>query len=186
MGKNKRFFIQQFWREKKMVGSISPSSPFLTEKMLENVNFKEAKVILEIGPGTGVFTRRILKKISPDARLLVFELNHDFYNTLKEEIKDERCLFINDSAEFIQKYLHLNQLEDVDYIISSLPLSNIPIRIVLKILHASKNVLTKNGKFIQFQYSLNQKKALEHVFSEVTIDFTTWNIPPAFIYTCSK
>ena len=186
MGKNKRFFIQQFWREKKMVGSISPSSPFLTEKMLENVDFKNAKVIIEIGPGTGVFTRKILKKLAPDARLLVFELNQDFYNTLKVEIVDDRCIFINDSAEFIQKYLQINNLNQVNYIISSLPLSNIPIRIVLKILHTSKNVLAHNGKFIQFQYSLNQKKALEHVFSEVSIDFTTWNIPPAFIYTCSK
>jgi len=186
MGKNKRFFIQQFWREKKMVGSISPSSPFLTEKMLENVDFNEAKVIIEIGPGTGVFTRRILKKLNPDTRLLVFELNQDFYTTLKDEIIDERCIFINDSAEFLHKYLQLNNLEKVDYIISSLPLSNIPIRIVLKILHTSKNVLTSNGKFIQFQYSLNQKKALEHVFTKVSIDFTTWNIPPAFIYTCSK
>ena len=57
---SKKSFIQQYWREKKMVGAISPSSPFLAEKMLEHIDFKNSTVLVEIGPGTGVFTKRII------------------------------------------------------------------------------------------------------------------------------
>ena len=52
----KRNFIKEFWKEKRVVGAISPSTRFLGEKMVENVNFDEAKLIIELGPGTGVFT----------------------------------------------------------------------------------------------------------------------------------
>ena len=72
---SKRSFLKQFLKEKKMVGSMTPSSRFLAAKMLENVNLETAEVIIELGPGTGVFTEKIISKLSPNARLLVFELN---------------------------------------------------------------------------------------------------------------
>ena len=58
----KRSFITQFLKESKMVGSVRPSSRFLMEKMLQNIDFENSKIIVELGPGTGVFTYEILKK----------------------------------------------------------------------------------------------------------------------------
>jgi phosphatidylethanolamine/phosphatidyl-N-methylethanolamine N-methyltransferase len=54
----KKSFIKQFWAEKKMVGSMTPSSRFLTQKMLKNIDFKKVKLIVELGPGTGVFYQK--------------------------------------------------------------------------------------------------------------------------------
>ena len=99
-------FLKQFWSEKKMVGSMIPSSRYLAKKMLQNVNFKKARVIVELGPGSGIFTRKILEQMQDDAKLFVFELNDQFYKQLQEEIQDERLILIHDSAEFIQKYLN--------------------------------------------------------------------------------
>ena len=169
-----------------MVGAISPSSPFLTEKMLEDIDFTRDKTLVEIGPGTGVFTKRILEKMSSDCKLLVFELNTEFYKVLISKFNDERITFINDSAEKLEYYLAQFQLHKVDVIISSLPLSNFPQRITLKLLRTFQRNLKEAGKFIQFQYSLKQKKELEHVFSNVSITFTALNIPPAFVYTCGR
>lgn len=183
---SKKSFIQQYWREKKMVGAISPSSPFLAEKMLENIDFKNSKVLVEIGPGTGVFTKRIIEKMSSDTTLLVFELNIEFYEALQLEILDPRVVFINDSAEKLEFYLTQHSFSKVNYIISSLPLSNFPQRITLKLLRTFQRALLDSGKFIQFQYSLKQKRELEHVFPKVSISFTPLNIPPAFVYTCGK
>mgnify|MGYP007000262323 len=42
------------------------------------------------------------------------------------------------------------------------------------------------GKYIQFQYTLQSQKMLEKVFSAVKIKSCLLNIPPAFVYTCSK
>lgn len=182
---NKTFF-QRFWKSKKMVGAISPSSSFLTNKMLENIAFDTTKVLVEIGPGTGVFTKKVLSKMHADSIFLVFELNTDFFQELQTSIVDKRVVFINDSAEKLQEYLDRLNISKVDVIISSLPLSNFYQRLTLKLLHIFRTCLSDTGKFIQFQYSLKQRKELKHVFSKVEITFTLWNIPPAFVYTCSK
>lgn len=179
-------FFQRFWKEKKMVGAISPSSPFLTNKMLENIDFEKAKVFVEIGPGTGVFTKKVISRIKSDCIFLVFELNPEFYHELQSTIKDSRVVFIHASAEKLEDYLKQYNLSKVDVIISSLPLSNFYTRFTLKLLRTFHACLSDTGKFIQFQYSLKQKKELMHVFSKVKVSFTLLNIPPAFVYTCSK
>ena len=92
---DKRSFIRNFWKERKMVGAMAPSSKYLAKKMLERIDFSTAKVIVELGPGTGVFTRKILQKLSPDGILLVFELNDSFMNMLKKEFKDPRVILIH-------------------------------------------------------------------------------------------
>jgi phospholipid N-methyltransferase len=46
---NKKSFLKQFWKEKKMVGAMAPSSRFLAKKMLENIDFSNAKVLVELG-----------------------------------------------------------------------------------------------------------------------------------------
>ena len=169
-----------------MIGAINPSSVFLAEKMIENIDFKSTKPIIEIGPGTGVFTKKILDKLHKDALLIVFELNEEFFNKIKKEIQDPRVIFINDSAENIQLHLSKLNTSSINAIVSSLPLSNIPQKTVLGILRSCQKVMVENSVFIQFQYSLKQKRELEHVFKNVSISFTAWNIPPAFIYTCKN
>ena len=122
----KRAFIKQFWKEKKMVGAMAPSSRFLAQKMLANIDFNEAKVIIELGPGTGVFTDKILEKMSADTVLLVFELNEIFCNQLQKRITDKRAHIIFDSAEKIEYYLAEYNLDKADVVVSSLPLANFP------------------------------------------------------------
>ena len=182
----KKTFLKQFLKEKKMVGSIRPSSRFLTEKMLENVDFNSVKVIVELGPGTGVFTEKIIEKMADDAILLVFELNDNFFNLLKSTINDKRVILIHDSAEKIDEYLMLNNLHKADTVISSLPFANFPVELRDSIISKSHQVLSNSGKFIQFQYSIQSKKILKDIYSSVSISFTPLNFPPAFVYTCIK
>lgn len=182
----KSAFLKQFWQEKKMVGAMSPSSKYLAHKMLKNIDFKKSRVIVELGPGTGVFTKKILEEMSAEAKLLVFELNDTFYEALKQEIQDPRMVLIHDSAEHIQRYLQQESLLHADYVVSSLPLANFPNKLKSNVLNASYDALKNHGKYIQFQYSLNSRKALEDRFQAVHISFTPLNFPPAFVYTCVK
>lgn len=183
----KRYFLKEFFKEKKTVGAVSPSSKHLGKKMLENIDFNKCKVIVELGPGTGVFTRMMISKLPKDAVLFVFELHDAFYNNLKKEFaNDERVIIINDSAENIGKYLQENKLSEVDVVLSSLPLTNFNKKLVMEILRQSHQYLKQSGLYIQFQYSLNAQKALKRVFKQVSISFTPRNIPPAFVYTCIK
>ncbi len=178
-------FLKTFLKDKQ-VGAMSPSSRFLADKMIENINFTDAKILIELGPGTGVFTHILLKKMRPDAKLLVFELNDEFFKELTKNIQDPRVQLIHDSAEKVEDYLEKAGLEHADVIVSSLPLAMFSSELRKSILNASKSALKQDGKYIQFQYSLQSKKKLEKTFEKVSIRFTPLNFPPAFIYTCTK
>ena len=158
---DKRSFIRNFWKERKMVGAMAPSSKYLAKKMLKRIDFSTAKVIVELGPGTGVFTRKILQNLSPDGILLVFELNDSFMQMLRKEFKDPR-------------------------VISSLPLANFPSELKHRILTESHRVMHPNSLYVQFQYSLNAKKNIKQFYKHVDIAFTPANFPPAFVYYCKK
>src|SRR3990167_4357838 len=115
----KTSFFEEFLKNLKEVGSITPSSKFLVKKMLETVDFEKAHTILELGAGSGVITRELLKKMSKGSKLVVFETNKDFFRDLKK-IEDERIIVYNQSALRLQEYLNK---QVVDYIISGIPLA---------------------------------------------------------------
>jgi phospholipid N-methyltransferase len=179
----KRKFLKEFWKDKQMVGAICPSTCFLGEKMIENVDFDKARMIVELGPGTGVFTELILNRMHPDAKLLVFELNDSFYQNLAKRFDDPRVQIIHDSAEKIADY---TDGKKVDAVISSLPLMVFSEELRNNVVNAAYDSLKKDGKYMQFQYSLQSKKLLQSVYKTVSVKFTMKNLPPAFIYTCSK
>lgn len=181
---SKRSFIKQFFKHRQMVGSIRPSSRFLGEKMLENIDFIRSKSLIELGPGCGVFTDMIIDRMAPDASLLVFELNDEFYDSLNTRINDPRVTIIHDSAEHLEKYIHDGK--KIDAVVSSLPLMVFPETVRDNVVNVSHKVLKSAGIYMQFQYSLQSKKLLKFIFNDVSIKFTTKNFPPAFIYTCRK
>ena len=83
--KNKGNFLKTFFKERKQVGALAPSSKFLVKKMCDKIDFSTAKNIVELGPGTGVFTEEILKRANPDCKIFVIELNTEFYEYLKNK-----------------------------------------------------------------------------------------------------
>ncbi len=103
---SKSSFLKQFFKEKKMVGSMTPSSRFLAAKMLNHVAIKDAKIVVELGPGTGVFTEKILDMLGPDTQLIVIELNDEFYQALKTKLKHPNLHLKHDSADQIGNYLN--------------------------------------------------------------------------------
>ncbi|MFT5601347.1 MAG: phosphatidylethanolamine/phosphatidyl-N-methylethanolamine N-methyltransferase [Flavobacteriales bacterium] len=178
-------FLREFIRERKTVGALYPSSKFLMKNMVKHVDFSKAKVIAELGPGNGVFTKGILERMAPDAKLFTFELNEKFCQYMEGNIKDDRMVLLNQSAEDLGKVLKEHGFEKADYIVSALPLMVIPKEMKTNVLKACTDSLSPDGHFIQFQYSLNAKKLLQETFSEVKVHFTAANIPPAFVYKCS-
>lgn len=179
-------FFKVAIKNMKTSGSFVPSSRFLAKKMLRTIDFSKADVIVELGPGNGVFTKRILKKMHPKAQLICFEINDEFYEGLNK-IGHPQLKVLKESAENIQIELEKLGHSKSCHIISSLPLTIIPDSISKNILRNSYNNLGENGSFIQFQYSLTYFKKLKSVFKKsVSLDFEVLNFPPAFIYRCKK
>jgi len=169
-----------------MVGALAPSSRFLASKMLNHLPLKEAKIIIELGPGTGVFTEKIIEKMGAETQLIVIELNDTFFEALEKKISHKNVHLKHGSAEEISKYLKELGFEKADLIISSLPLAVFPSTLRLTILSAIKTHLSQAGQFVQFQYSLQSRRALKKIFTSVKLKFTPLNFPPAFVYTCNN
>lgn len=183
---DKKTFTKEFIKNRKTIGSVRPSSKFLTKKMLKAVPFHRDLVIVELGPGTGVFTKRIIKSMTADSKLFVFEVNDEFYDNLQKQITDPRVILIHDSAENIKEHLSKHQVKDADVVLSSLPLANFGEDLSKRIIRAAKNALRKNGRYVQFQYTLQAKNILESEFKKVQTGFTLLNVPPAFVYYCIR
>lgn len=75
-------FAKNFLQHPRMLGSLIPSSRFLIDRLLSRVDWKRARTIVEYGPGVGTITAHILFRMSPDARLVVFEMNEDFVHSV--------------------------------------------------------------------------------------------------------
>ena len=153
--------------------------------MIKPIDFTHAKLIIEYGPGTGNITKAILKKMRPDAKLIVFEINSSFIEGLKK-IDDKRLLIFNFPAEMAAVVLNEHHLGSPDYVVSSLPLAIIPNNTVTRILSGTYAILKTGCAMIQFQYSPSSLGRFKRMFDRVEVKFAPINVPPALVYVCWK
>lgn len=173
-------FLKSFASDKD-VASITPSSKYCIRKLCEHIDFKTTKTIVEYGGGTGVFTKHFLKKMSPDAKLFVFETNGNFYKKLTA-IDDERLTVFHQTVEDILDLLPENLLGSVDHVVSGIPFSFFDWDMKIDILTKTKTVLRPKGSFLAYQTSGHLKEPLTESFGNYTTEFCWKNIPPYFIY----
>ena len=178
---------KQYIKNPKTVGAIAPSSEKLAYKMVEDINFLNASCIVEYGPGTGVFTEKILSKKKDSTVFIAIEYNEDFYKILKDKFKYEtNFILINDSAENLKEYLNKYNIDKVDYIVSGLPFASLPDAMSKKILLITKDMLKAKGEFITFQYSLFKMKLFRMYFDKIKMKKVLLNLPPAYILKCKS
>jgi phospholipid N-methyltransferase len=166
-------------------GTIAPSSKFLIQDCLKDLDLEHAKVILEFGAGDGCFTEAILERIPADCTLYSFELNPAFYEHCREKFKNHSNfkLYQGSAADFTE-VLAQHNIRQVDAIVSSLPLTLLSDE-ELEFLKDVPQYLHKRGSFVQYQYSPMRYAMFKKIFSRVELGFTFRNIPPAVIYKCT-
>ncbi len=155
--------------------------------MVDVIDFNKAKCIVELGPGTGVFTKEIMKRKKQDTIFLLIEINEVFCKELKRKFKDEQnVIVVHGSAENIKKYMEEFHIECVDYVLSGLPFTSLPEEVSKRILNNVMEAIHENGEFITFQYSLVKKGFIQHFFPKITLEKVWLNFPPAYIFSCKK
>jgi phospholipid N-methyltransferase len=179
-------FLRESLRTIQTTGAVMPSSKFLTEAMLQPIDFSTAKVIVELGAGDGVFTKSILNQMRPDAILLCFEINPKFCDLLRNTISDPRFHLIEDSAELLAQYLQTYGVSHADYIVSGLPFIALPEALAVCIVNACFDQLRPKGLFIQFHYSAHPRRFYQRIFGNLKLKFVPINMPPAFVMICEK
>jgi phospholipid N-methyltransferase len=186
-------FLAAFVKRPFDTGSITPSSTRLAEAMIEGMEIQDADTVVELGPGTGVFTSLIESRLKPEARFLCFEINREMAAALSGRFP--RILVVNDSVENLDHHLKAAGRTSVDAAISGLPWAAFsPLR-QEKLLDATVKALRPGGRFATFAYShaawlpagRRFKELLGSRFSNIETSQVVWrNMPPAFVYRCRK
>ncbi|SFJ15932.1 class I SAM-dependent methyltransferase [Thermoflavimicrobium dichotomicum] len=174
-------FFSRFILSPRTIGSITPSSKYLVNALIKPVPWHEIDTIVELGAGTGVVTEHIVKKAKPACKTIIFELDAQLRQSLQERFPHHiHCM----NAEKMSDELRQLGVDQVDCIISCLPFACFSPEVRNQILDEVQKVLTPDGLFIAYQYSLQMKSTLQNRFQQVDIHFVPFNLPPAFVYTC--
>lgn len=178
-------FARNFLQHPRMLGSLIPSSRFLVDRLLGKVDWKRARTIVEYGPGVGTITAHILARMSPEARLVAFEMNEDFVGYLRRTFPDPRLHVVHGSAENVQRELELLQLQGADYIISGIPFTTMPEALREKIMRESREALNPGGAALVYQFTRAVLPYLKSHFVKIDQDFEPLNILPARLFYCT-
>lgn len=179
----KLLFLYKFSRAPKQIGSITPSSMFLAQKMLDQVNWSEVDHLAELGAGTGAITKYIEAVNLKNANVLLFEQDALLRDQLQKRFPAYACYA---DACKLREALENEQIEHLDCILSGLPFFNFPQQLRDQLMDQIITSLKPGGLFIAFQYSQQMKKQLSGLFDIEHVHYVPWNIPPAFVYVCRK
>lgn len=184
-----------YWRffstalaNKAQIGAVVPSQRFLIDRMLAPVPRSYHGQVLELGPGTGALTLRLAARC-PHARVLACEINSTMARhlrwTLASARLSHRVEVVLDSAEHLLAQFN-RRGHKPDFIISGIPLGNLPREQVLALTSSISRALAPGGMYIQFQYSLIDRKKIKMNFSTLTTVPVLLNFPPAVVYYAQK
>ncbi len=178
-------FLKTFIKDRD-VASITPTSLHCVKRVCTHIDFSKDLTLVEYGPGDGVFSRFILGKMSANSKLILIELNEDFYKHLKDTIKDPRVEIHNTRAGDVEKALSPELIGNVDYVLSGIPFSFLEKSRKRIVLTATKNILKEGGLFLAYQTSGHLKKPVMEVFGNLETEREILNIPPYLIYRVVK
>lgn len=165
------------------VGAIAPTSNFCVRHVCRMVDRTRPVVMVEYGPGTGVFTRHLLKMLHPGSTLIAIELNETFAERLRElndrrPHQQPRLVIESENAINIQEVLNRHGFASADYVLSGIPFSFLDEEVRQEIVQKTHDALVPGGKFLVYQYSFLMKEMLQETFSKLKIDRVLFNLPP--------
>lgn len=173
------------------VGAVAPTSSVAVRTVCRKIDQHRPCVVVEYGPGTGAFTRYLLKRLHPDSLVLAIELNTSFARSLREFNERRRgggpALVVTEGdARDVGKYLADLDQPKADYILSGIPFSFLDVDSKRSIIHETHEALKPGGEFVVYQYSFHVRPFLRDAFGEVESRHCYINIPPACIMEARK
>lgn len=177
----RRRFLRSFLSGPGRVGAVLPTSGRTVRATLDMAPIAEARCVVELGAGTGPYTREILTRLGADGRLLSFEVDPALARNLATDLPDPRLQVIVDSAASLAAHL---DGERPDAIVSALPFTSLPGEVGREILAEARRMIADDGVMLVLQYSPLMQRDLQRTFGSVTRRLSPLNVPPAVLFAC--
>ena len=183
-------FFGKFLRRPGRMGSVVPSSRYLAEAMVADLELVSGDVIIEYGPGTGPMTAVLASQLPAGVRYLGIERDAQFQHLL--EARFPHLDFHLGSVEDVADILRTRELPKAKVIISGLPFASLPDALQQSIAQGTRAVLSEAGEFRTFQYvhayrlpaARRFRAAMEDLFGSCSRSQPVLrNVPPAYVLT---
>lgn len=175
-------FLAAWVKKPRQTASVVPSSRYLARLMVDRIDPQDGRV-LELGGGTGVFTRAILETGLPPEKLEVVEINPAFARGLRRHFPHVSIL---ETPAQIVSTATAGAPGDYQVVVSGLPLLAIDRRVHVDILGEAFRMLRPGGSFVQFTYSMRPPVSREVIdalgLEVVRAGQTVRNFPPATVF----
>jgi phosphatidylethanolamine/phosphatidyl-N-methylethanolamine N-methyltransferase len=177
-------FARNFIRSPLAVGTFLPSSSYVVDRVVEQIDWKRARTIVEYGAGLGTISSALLERLPTQGRLLLIETNAEFAAHLQQSLRDHRVIVAHASAADVDQLMRTHRLGHADVVVSGIPFTTLPKAVRERILAATGEVLAPSGQFVVYQYTRTVLRHLRGRF-EVRRSTTEWrNTWPARIFDC--
>jgi phospholipid N-methyltransferase len=179
-------FFSKFLRHGTTIASFWPSSKALSKATIKQIDWDNAKVIVELGAGTGPITDQIIKRLKPDTVFIAIERDGDFAKVLQKRFANRKNVHIvKADVRDLDTVLKSFKITKVDAFVSGLPTPTLPLPVRRRMLATVRRHLVEGGVYsniteIPFWYWGYYKK----IFKHVSFDFVARNMPPGGVYHC--
>lgn len=170
------------WIDKpKAVGSIIPTSSVTARRMASVIDTGSGLPVLEVGPGTGVITKAILRQGVRPVNLYTVEYSHDFVTHLRRNFP---CVNVIEGDGFdLDATLGDKRDTTFDCVISGVPLLNFPVERRVAYLNNLLKRVPRGRPVVQLTYG--PKSPIQPGLGDYTVehfDFVLRNIPPTQLW----
>ncbi len=170
------------WIDKpKAVGSIIPTSSVTARRMASIVDTTSGLPVLEVGPGTGVITKAILRHGVRPENLYTVEYSHDFVTHLRRNYPGVNVI----EGDGFDLDTTLGDKRDVlfDSVVSGVPLLNFPVQQRLAYIDNLLKRIPHGRPVVQLTYG--PKSPIPPGLGDYTVEhfhFVLRNIPPTQLW----
>jgi phosphatidylethanolamine/phosphatidyl-N-methylethanolamine N-methyltransferase len=180
------FFLRTWISDPLRVAAIVPSSRSLANLITSEITIDVAPIV-ELGAGTGVFTKALLARGIPASALTLVERDAAFARMLAQRFPSAKVT--HSEAQELKK-IDFGRKARPGAFISGLPLLSMPPRKVISILRFAFANMRIGGNFYQFTYMPYcpvSRAILDRVgLMAQRIGGTFANLPPASVYKLSS
>lgn len=179
------YFWRNFINDPKRVSAVLPSGQALASLITQEITPHHAPVI-ELGPGTGVFTQNLIDRGIPEDQLVLVECGGTFVVQLEKRFP--KATVLNQDARKLNT-VHTGKAR-AGAIISGLPLLSMSKHAKFQIIQSAFGHLREDGVMYQFTYGVRSPvppAILERLNLVIkNVGFTKANLPPASVYRISR
>lgn len=181
----------EFLRSPLNTGAVAPSSATLVTDLINQIEFSQAKSIVELGPGTGAITESLVERLQADTHFFALELNPKFAEQTRR-----RCpgtIVKVGCATTLNEQLKHFGLDECDCVVSALPWTLFDAETQDRLIQSIRASLSPTGNFIFYTYlgaewlpsGARLRQVVRKHFSAVRrVTHTFRNLPPAAVYVC--